>query len=749
MLKKGIFLFCILFQTCLSSATTLPTFEEINYLFYAYEKDEKTIVHDTLEKYTDNHEALKKIALAHDDDKWTLLHYAAWDNNLPLIIQLISLLDSLNAQNVQGKTALHIAAELDHDLIIKNLIDAGANINAQDNLGNTPLHTAAIHGANLSLDLLLTEGASPVIFNKAKETILHSAILFNNHQGIYLLFAHQKKYPPLEFINIQNYQEKTGLHLAVEKKIPEICALLLFHGADPHIKDSIDQSPLSHAVKEFNISPGPESNTINSILYAYANEPHPIIYSFGFFFNHESRSIIEDMLSELQQKKKLYTFLSVFDQDGETALTSAIKYNLKTIIEILLRLGADPNLPNKKGNTPLIEAIKNPVGQGLEMVKSLINARALINMKGAEGYAPIHIAIIERDHQILSLLLKNQADLNSKAHQDITPLHLAMHKKFYFITHLLIHEGVPLNAISLNKWTPLHHAVASQSPAEVVQLIQHGALLDIQNKEGNTPLHMAMIHGNEIIIELLTKAGADCHIPNNDGLTVIQYAEQKDLPNILKLLTNDPEEQKQIPIEEIFEDSCDPFFASKPPCHADLRLVKQYLSHQSTFDLTHHNGETILHQAALSGNKILARKLIAAHHHINAKDDDGNSPLHKAISSLNLQVIQLLLNAGANPLLKNKYNQTPLDLASACFEKRKLFSLHTISMSPTMQKKYAIDSNKIRHIVLLLKNHIKKQQAQKLIILEKKIPIFFSSHFYNISGPTSLLDLPSIINDHL
>ncbi len=47
---------------------------------------------------------------------------------------------------------------------------------------------------------------------------------------------------------------------------------------------------------------------------------------------------------------------------------------------------------------------------------------------------------------------------------------------------------------------------------------------------------------------------------------------------------------------------------------------------------------------------------------LNAKDKDGDTLLHKAILSKDEALVKLLLEAGANPDIQNKWEQTPLHL---------------------------------------------------------------------------------------
>ncbi len=81
-------------------------------------------------------------------------------------------------------------------------------------------------------------------------------------------------------------------------------------------------------------------------------------------------------------------------------------------------------------------------------------------------------------------------------------------------------------------------------------------------------------------------------------------------------------------------------------------------------------GNTPLHKAVTRNLKyspqaqiLLVRKLLKHGAMIDAANHQGNTPLHLAAQQNNLDMVQLLLAAGANPLLKNHANFTPHGLA--------------------------------------------------------------------------------------
>ncbi len=79
------------------------------------------------------------------------------------------------------------------------------------------------------------------------------------------------------------------------------------------------------------------------------------------------------------------------------------------------------------------------------------------------------------------------------------------------------------------------------------------------------------------------------------------------------------------------------------------------------------HGDTPMHEA-LSGdglNLVAAEQLLAAGADINATNDDDQTPLHISYETLfeYERVVPFMLERGANPLLRDKWGQTVIDIA--------------------------------------------------------------------------------------
>ena len=72
-------------------------------------------------------------------------------------------------------------------------------------------------------------------------------------------------------------------------------------------------------------------------------------------------------------------------------------------------------------------------------------------------------------------------------------------------------------------------------------------------------------------------------------------------------------------------------------------------------------GQTKLHRAAYLGNSEEVKSLLAQGADVNAKDEHNNTPLHWAAYFLKVDTAKLLISNGANVNVKNDFDKTPLD----------------------------------------------------------------------------------------
>jgi ankyrin repeat protein len=73
-----------------------------------------------------------------------------------------------------------------------------------------------------------------------------------------------------------------------------------------------------------------------------------------------------------------------------------------------------------------------------------------------------------------------------------------------------------------------------------------------------------------------------------------------------------------------------------------------------------------LYQAAGFGRANIARTLIAHRASVNAADQEGWTPLHKAVANKHLEIIRMLRAGNADPYAEHsKSKSTPMGIANA------------------------------------------------------------------------------------
>ena len=72
----------------------------------------------------------------------TDLHYAALENDLARVQQLIASKIDVNSLDDDGFSALHFAVQENHVDVLRILLDHGATVDVKDRYGNTPLMRA-------------------------------------------------------------------------------------------------------------------------------------------------------------------------------------------------------------------------------------------------------------------------------------------------------------------------------------------------------------------------------------------------------------------------------------------------------------------------------------------------------------------------------------------------------------------------------------------------------------------------------
>lgn len=203
------------------------------------------------------------------------------------------------------------------------------------------------------------------------------------------------------------------------------------------------------------------------------------------------------------------------DDDPGRAMLGAAEAGDAAEVERLLHSGADPNLNDKLGWTPLAIATNK---DHPEVVKLLLDHGADVAYRDILGRQPLANV---RSKEVAKMLLDRGADVNAKDNDGTTALILSsfldpdLHgpsaDQAEAIIELLVENGADVTAADRNGVTSLMGAAFTGHVRSVKMMLNRGAQVNAFTTDGESPLSAAGRGGHEEIARKLLERGADCN----------------------------------------------------------------------------------------------------------------------------------------------------------------------------------------------------------------------------------------------
>ncbi|OAA82015.1 Ankyrin repeat-containing domain protein [Akanthomyces lecanii RCEF 1005] len=347
---------------------------------------------------------------------------------------------------------------------------------------------------------------------------------------------------------------------------------------------------------------------------------------------------------------------------GESLLLLATAGRHVTVIEALLKHGADPNVMGHNYTRPLQAAV---MAERLDIVQLLLDHHADPNLppawqseKELQGY-PLAIAASRGNLKITRALLNSGADITeSKA------LGIAAEKTQCEVLAMLLQaitgsdnsapEWSTKNAI-LSAWID---AITKKASVEVLELVsKHGVDLTAADS-----MHVAAEHGNTEAIEWLSRQGMDV-----DQRSAGKRSRSTPL---IHLIAGRIENEETI---------------SEP--------LEMLLNLGANVNATDTDLNTPVWFAAESSRSKILQRLLEAGARLDTKNKHGQSPLVGAIQQANASVVKVLVNHGAD--VNEVYNlddgpTTPIYMTST-MEKEAWKMAHVVGELVTAGAKYKVE----------------------------------------------------------
>jgi ankyrin repeat protein len=491
-------------------------------------------------------------------------------NSLAFLLQDVDA-DDINRQDENGNTALMVALLQGHVHLAHTLIVPHADFNLQNHAGETALMLAIGLGYIAVARELVRYPCNILLVNKRQE----NAFFLLAQQGYWKTSQHfllartmllaAMQCHPLD-LNDKVDGNHTLLGLAVDLGDLITLKKLISEGADPNIADNEGNTPLMLAIKHNNLvefaalflptrNLDQQNQAGDTALMLAIRLGHIVIArelirrplqiglinarqenAFSLLAHHGYQQTYQHFLLSREMLAALLCLPSFYLNDkvdgNHTALCLAAELGDLTIINILLAQGANPDVANGQGNTPLMVAIKQ---NNLFETLVLLPVTKNFDQQNEEGDTVLILAIRLGHIQIARALTQCSSDLllinnrQENAFVCLAQQGYSLTCQHAMLTRELIIALKTCYPFYINhqidgKHTLLCLAVLINDIEAVKILLGIGADINTPNHKGNTPIMMALEQKQFEMAQILLNRQPDLSKQNQQGETAYSLA---------------------------------------------------------------------------------------------------------------------------------------------------------------------------------------------------------------------------------
>ncbi|GBM77457.1 Ankyrin-3 [Araneus ventricosus] len=250
------------------------------------------------------------------------------------------------------------------------------------------------------------------------------------------------------------------------------------------------------------------------------------------------------------------------------------------------------------------------------------------------------------------------ADMFGKDLRSQTSLHFSAKGSSLEIVMFVLTFNLDVSAVDINFQTALHVASFNGKLPIVEFLIEElNASVYKRDVNGRTPLHLASINGHTDIVKCLLKHGAEIACKDIFGNAALHYAVMQSHINIANILLG---KETNTYINKTFFGVSALHLASEVGHESLVSTLLEKID--VNFKSSSHF--VPLHYAARGGHADVVQFLINKGAEINARNLQGNTPLHIAAEKGHNAVVAILLQYGADINAANLNGLTALSFAA-------------------------------------------------------------------------------------
>ena len=336
-------------------------------------------------------------------------------------------------------------------------------------------------------------------------------------------------------------------------------------------------------------------------------------------------------------------------------LVAALSRKHFRVAELLVEKGAYINV---RGNAPLCQLIQYSSDDPVDAVQFLLKRGADVNATEENLRTPLFLATLMGHLKVAQMLLEQGAEVDPGDKDGQSPLHLVSNRTApehqgedeggrSTFARILVERGADAKAHDRRNATPLHFASYHGRPEIVQLLLDHGANVQSEDILGRSPLHEVSLGA----FRYRSHPFRTTHISSR------VYHPQKAVGVALLLL------ERGADVNALDEDHATPLHLASS--HGLLEIAQLLLDHGATANTENVYGQTPLHVVSRDEhfsyeNPNIARLFLELNLEVNAQDKSLNTPLHFACSHGNFKTALVLLDHGAHVNARNSNGQTPM-----------------------------------------------------------------------------------------
>jgi len=343
-------------------------------------------------------------------------------------------------------------------------------------------------------------------------------------------------------------------------------------------------------------------------------------------------------------------------------------------------------------DAPLADAVEK---QDSSAIAGLLAQKVDVNQPQVDGMTALHWAAYHDDLETAKLLVAAGANAKVANSYGVMPLPLACGNGNAALVELLLAAGADPNTALRGGETALMTAARTGTIGPVKALLACGADVNAKERQGQTALMWAAAEGHVEVVKALLAAGADFRTPLDSGFAPLHFAVREGRAYVVQILlaagadVNEPLQPKRKSGGRGANAGASPLILAVDNGHFELAvaLLKAGADpndQRSGFSPLHtiswvrkpnrgegEDGDPAPHGSGTMTSLEFVRELVAYGADVNLRlkrgmsgrgilNRTGATPFLLAAFTADAPLMRLLVELGADPLLPNADNCTPL-----------------------------------------------------------------------------------------